>query len=588
MKRFLTAVFAVFAATLPHFAENILEKGFSYLGEVSPIARRYIMPQHIVAMPDSLCNGISNAATLLAPFRGQLTIAGEADCTLSTLNGNRASVLLDFGRELHGSLEIATGMRHSKNARVRIRLGESVSEAMSDTGGSTPMSSATNDQAMRDFEVEVPWLGTIETGNSGFRFARIDLLGENAELDLRAVRAVLKYRDIPYLGSFRCSDARLDSIWATAAYTVHLNMQDYLWDGIKRDRLVWLGDMHPEAMTILSVFGNNEVLGKSLDLGRDTTPLPGWMNGIAAYSMWWILIHRDLYLYTGDIATLAAQQEYMLGLLDLLAGKIEGNSENLDGDIRLLDWPTSRMPEAVHAGYQALMVMSCKAAQQIGAWLGNKPMRKKADAMLKRLEKHVPPHIGNKQAASLLALAGMIKPDDVGKDVIAKGGADGFSTFYGYYMLEALAKAGLYDDALKIISDYWGGMLDLGATSFWEDFDYSLAKKAARIDRPVPAGKFDIHAESGDFCYKGLRHSLCHGWASGPAPWLSRHVLGIEPLEPGFRKVAVKPHLGSLEWAEGSFPTPLGVISVRHEKRPDGSVASTIDAPDGIEIVTDK
>ncbi len=569
-------------------AYDILADGFVYADAKSPISRRHILPKSLVTLPDSLIGGTGTPKALLAPFDGQVTVTGMPCCILSTHNGNKASVLLDFGRELHGSLEIATGMRHSKNARIRIRLGESVSEAMSDTGGSTPMSSATNDHAMRDFEVEVPWLGTIEIGNSGFRFARIDLLGENAELDLRSVRAVLKYRDIPYLGSFRCSDARLDSIWATAAYTVHLNMQDYLWDGIKRDRLVWLGDMHPEAMTILSVFGSNEVLAKSLDLGRDTAPLPAWMNGIAAYSMWWMLIHRDLYLYTGDIATLAAQQDYMLGLLDLLANKIEGNSENLDGDIRLLDWPTSRMPEAVHAGYQALMVMSCKAAQQIGTWLDNKSMRKKADAMLRKLEKHIPPHLGNKQAASLLSLAGMVKPESVGKDVIAKGGADGFSTFYGYYMLEALAKAGLYDDALKIISDYWGGMLDLGATSFWEDFDYSLAKKAARIDMSVPTGEFDIHAESGDFCYKGLRHSLCHGWASGPAPWLSRHVLGIEPLEPGFRKVAVKPHLGSLEWAEGSFPTPLGVISVRHEKRPDGSVASTIDAPDGMEIVTDK
>ena len=34
-----------------------------------------------------------------------------------------------------------------------------------------------------------------------------------------------------------------------------LNMQDCLWDGIKRDRLVWIGDMHPETMSILAVFG---------------------------------------------------------------------------------------------------------------------------------------------------------------------------------------------------------------------------------------------------------------------------------------------------------------------------------------------
>ena len=40
-------------------------------------------------------------------------------------------------------------------------------------------------------------------------------------------------------------------------------MQEYLWDGVKRDRLVWLGDMHPEVMTVQSVFGGN---AKKLEL----------------------------------------------------------------------------------------------------------------------------------------------------------------------------------------------------------------------------------------------------------------------------------------------------------------------------------
>jgi hypothetical protein len=36
-------------------------------------------------------------------------------------------------------------------------------------------------------------------------------------------------------------------------------MQEYLWDGIKRDRLVWIGDMYPEVSTIHAVFDFNEV-----------------------------------------------------------------------------------------------------------------------------------------------------------------------------------------------------------------------------------------------------------------------------------------------------------------------------------------
>ena len=141
---------------------------------------------------------------------------------------------------------------------------------------------------MRDFVVSLPWLGVQEIGNSGFRFVRIDVLGDSTELQLKEVRAISTFRDIPYLGSFRCNDERLNRIWKTGAYTVHLNMQEYLWDGVKRDRLVWVGDLHPEVMTVSTVFGYNEVVPKSLDLIRDITPLPSWMNGISSYSIWWL------------------------------------------------------------------------------------------------------------------------------------------------------------------------------------------------------------------------------------------------------------------------------------------------------------
>jgi hypothetical protein len=53
-------------------------------------------------------------------------------------------------------------------------------------------------------------------------------------------------------------------------------------------------------MTISNVFGYNEVVPESLDLARDSTPLPGWMNGMYPYSMWWVLAERDWYWYNGD------------------------------------------------------------------------------------------------------------------------------------------------------------------------------------------------------------------------------------------------------------------------------------------------
>ena len=169
--------------------------------------------------------------------------------------------------------------------------------------------------------------------------------------------------------------------------------------------------------------------------------------------------------------------------------------------------------------------------------------------------------------------------------VIAVDGGHGFSTFYGYYMLQAMAKAGNYEGAMQIIRDYWGAMLDLGATSFWEDFDLDWLDNAARIDELVPEGKVDIHRDKGAYCYVGYRHSFCHGWASGPTAWLSEHVLGVEVLEPGCKKVRITPHLGDLELAEGTFPTPYGVIEISHRKSADGKIVSKIKAPKGVKIV---
>jgi hypothetical protein len=128
-------------------------------------------------------------------------------------------------------------------------------------------------------------------------------------------------------------------------------------------------------------------------------------------------------------------------------------------------------------------------------------------------------------------------------------------------------------------------MLDLGATTFWEDFDLDWTANAGRIDELTPPGKKDIHGDFGAWCYLGFRHSLCHGWASGPTSWLSEHVLGIQVIEPGCKVLKLTPHLGDLQWAEGTFPTPKGVVRVRHEKQADGTVKSKVEAPAGIKII---
>jgi alpha-L-rhamnosidase len=542
-----------------------------------PRVRRYVIPRRVVWQSSGTT--VENTQALLSAGRGQVALDTINPCVLHEGGG----VLVDFGRELQGGVQIMVGrMKDQTPTRLRVRFGESVSEAMSDIGGPT---NATNDHAVRDQSVLAPWLGTLEIGNTGFRFVRLDLQDKGRTVPLVGLRAVSLMRDLEYKGSFRCSDERLNRIWQTGAYTVHLNMQDYLWDGIKRDRLVWIGDMHPETRTILSVFGAQDIIPRSLDLVRDETPLPKWMNGISSYSMWWVLIHREWYRYTADRAYLRQQRDYLVPLLQQLCKCIDAQGREKLPEGRFLDWPSQADKQATHAGLHALLVLTLDAGAELCDVLQEPDQARQCRDTASRLRQCVPDPGPSKQGAALMALAGLQDARQLNEQVLAVGGAARMSTFYGYYVLQARAQAGDIQGCLDCIRAYWGGMLDLGATTFWEDFDLAWTENAARIDELVPEGKKDIHGDFGNYCYKGFRHSLCHGWASGPTAWLSEHVLGIRILEPGGTKVRIEPHLGDLEWAEGTFPILQGLIRVRHVRQTDGSVKSEVTAPAGVEVV---
>ena len=432
-------------------------------------------------------------------------------------------------------------------------------------------------------ELRATYLSTADYGNTGFRFVRIDLVDKNTYVEIRQINAVFVYRDLEYKGQFECSDARLNKIWQTGAYTVHLNMQEYLWDGIKRDRLVWLGDMHPEIMTINYVFGFNDIVPRSLDFIRDRTPPQKWVNDMPSYSLWWVLVQKDWYLYQGNIEYLKQQRGYLLGLLEQLYSYIGKDNREILPGMRFLDWPTSRDKSALDAGLQALMILAFKAAAWLCRHLSEFSQERKCLDAVARLLSCEPAVTNRKQAVAMMALANMLDAENA-NNILNEKPCCGLSTFFGYYVLQARALAHDYRDALNVIRDYWGAMLDLGATTFWEDFDISW-KDSARIDDIVPKGKKDFHVEYGDYCYKGTRHSLCHGWASGPTAWLSEHILGFRPLEPGSKKLLIEPDLADLDWAKGAFPTPYGIVTVNHIKDKHGQIQTFLEKPDGIEVV---
>ena len=82
--------------------------------------------------------------------------------------------------------------------------------------------------------------------------------------------------------------------------------------------------------------------------------------------------------------------------------------------------------------------------------------------------------------------------------------------YFRFFELDALCKLGYLKEVLAEIKAYWGGMLKLGAVTFWEEYDPNLPLEKQYAMYGDPFGK-----------------SLCHAWAASPIYLLARYFVGL-------------------------------------------------------------
>ena len=141
--------------------------------------------------------------------------------------------------------------------------------------------------------------------------------------------------------------------------------------------------------------------------------------------------------------------------------------------------------------------------------------------------------------------------------------------YFKYYELDALAEMGELEEVYRRILEYWGGMLDMGAVTFWEEFDPSQTGTEKYAMYGDPYGK-----------------SLCHAWAASPVYLLSRYFAGLYPTKPGYQEFGVRPE-GIRILEEFSFVLPVRSGSVRISwKKPCLSIFT--DMPGGKLILGEK
>lgn len=475
-------------------------------------------------------------------------------------SGIKSYVILDFGKEICGGVRIVTAIVKGLTTKIRLVFGESVSEAMSSIGEK----GATNHHSPRDFSAMISNMSALEFGRTGFRFVKIELEEENAEVAFKSVIGLCSLPEEKLVGKIETDDESINKILETAVYTCTLNMQDgYFLDGIKRDRLVWSGDMYAEIKTALCSFGNTPHTKRSLDFVKATTPDGFWMNNIPSYDAWWVINVCEYYNYSGDSAYLTKNLNNMNAAMKELDACIDEDGTMDFGKTGrklglhkfFLDWPTDGTKDAV-TGTALLILYAARIFKETAK---DSACDEAICSIKRKLQRYISEETSKKQIAAFQVLCG--KPSDRLKRLLEKDGASGFSTFMSYFILKALAASGS-DRTVEFIKEYYGGMLRRGATAFWEDFDISWLDGSGRIDEIPAPDKKDLHADYGQFCYKGLRHSLCHGWSSGVLPFFIEEIVGLKILEPGFKKVAVRPDPGSLKYIAAKIPTPYGVMSI--------------------------
>jgi len=495
------------------------------------------------------------------------------------------AIVLDFGKELQGGVRIISHkFSPSFHQRIRIRFGESLGEANADLGEKN----ATNDHSLRDITITLNHLSDFEFGKTGYRFIRIDFLDEG-EYRLVNIYGSYTHSKIKEKGYFHSSDPLLNDIYDTSKRTIFLNLQDNILEGIKRDRLVWMGDLEPEVRAMSWLYDENEYIKKAIDTSILKNPLPCWFGNIPTYSFWLIHILYLNYLHYGDIDYLSSHIGYLEGVVKQLSSCVKE-----DGDIDFalsgietrpgffFDWPSSDDLYESKEGNRYCFLLGLEAYDKIREALGLKADHLSIETS-KRLKKVHKENLHLKPVIALGYLAGMIKKEEA-KEKLLEGGAKGVSIRFSYHIFKAVALVASIDTAVKMCREYYGAMLERGATSFWENFDMDMLLGSGNIDKITPPGTKDIHGDFGKHCYEGYRLSLCHGWSVGPIPFLYECVLDIRILEAGSKTISISPSFSSLKKINASFPTPYGVIGIKAENN-GGKMSFDIKAPANIKII---
>lgn len=383
-------------------------------------------------------------------------------------------------------------------------------------------------------------------------------------------------------GDFTCSDPIYSEMWKTSRHTLLCCSHENYVDCPHYEQQQYDMDAGLEMLFTMRLTDDMRLPKKALfDLASSQLP-DGMIQAnypsvvvqvIPSFSLYFVLMLRDYLRYTGDVA-------YVRSLFGT-AEKVLSGFENLLDERGLVgttnywpfmdwapEWGIYGEPEGAREEpltmYCLMYAATLKAAAEMCDALGKPGLavdyRIRADKANEAVNTYCyDKEMGmyrntpsRKEFCQHTALWAVLSGAVVGKEAkhlmerIMEAPISRSCFSMNYYLLRALDKVSLYGTYAPRVFEGWKKMIAQHCTTWCEN-----------PDNP---------------------RSECHGWSSTPIFEMSAHVLGVMPTLDGYKEATVRPYTALFDRAEGTVPTPHGVISVKWAKE-NGMVNLTITKP---------
>lgn len=388
---------------------------------------------------------------------------------------------------------------------------------------------------------------------------------------------------------FRSSDPELDRIWDIGWHTLQIDAHETFMDSAYWEQLQYIGDARIEAAIASAVSGDHRLAVQAIDAFIDSR-LPEGVpqsrypsrspQGIPTFSLIFVGMVHDFWMRDPDLAVVRRSLPVVRSTLDWFHG-----FQQPDGLLRevpgwsFVDWikaedrsypsyDTNHESCVTSLLYLGALDEAADLEHAAGEAARGKTDRASAEAVRKAVYEKcwdggrglIADHPGKtvfSQDVNALAVLYDVVPKAEQSAVLAKAWPpeaavpDGLlpgSYYFGFYAARAYEHAGQGDLYLDFLAP-WRAMLKRNFTT-WPEL-----RDPTRSDS--------------------------HAWSGHPTADLLGIVAGIAPAAPGFSKVMIAPHLGSLTKLDAAMPSPKGLIETRYNRVGDRLTAA-IRLPPGL------